>query len=200
MNKSNSNKYKICLLVFISISIVIQLCFNIKLFAQSDSVILNQKDSIVNSRKYQPKTGIGISLSSAKEQINFFVISATEAKTMWFELDYFDKWIDSLTKVNIKVVNNVKPDTTKWDGKFRCFDGTWYMLLRMHYGDTLRLVYNAYSQKSNNGIKLDGSRASICNYQFYDDSGKPISTKEYEVLMKRKNKWWRRIFLKKLKW
>jgi hypothetical protein len=195
MKRSTSTNYHIGSKIFFSILIIFQLFLNTEVYAQSDSVIINQKKSVANGRKYQPKTNTGISLGGTRPKINFFVISATESKAMWFELDAVDKWVDSLKKVNIKVVGNQMVDTVK---RF-CFDGPWYQLVRMQYGDTLRLVYNAYSQKSNNGFHIKGERPSVCEYQFYDDSGKPISTEEYEALLKRKNKWWRRLIKRKTK-
>ncbi len=149
--------------------------------------------SFLNGRNYQPKTGNGIILGGVREKINFYVISANEAKTMVFDLDSIHRWVDSLQNVNIKVVGNPKVDTVK---RF-CFDGSIMERYRIEYGDTLKLVYNYYSGKSNTGIVLGGGRASICRYQFYDDKGKPITSQEYEALQKKKNRRWRKFFRKK---
>jgi hypothetical protein len=65
----------------------------------------------------------------------------------------------------------------------------------MEYGDTLTLIYpNKYQQKKEiKGAEIIGTNFHICHLQFYDAKGKPISNKDYEVLLKKKSKWWYKL-------
>jgi hypothetical protein len=51
--------------------------------------------------------------------------------------------------------------------------------------------------KAIQGLDIAGGRPSICVYQFYDYKVKSISSKEYEALLKKKSKWWYKLFKKK---